>query len=267
MLNDKRLFLFDIDGTIAVGNDLFNGSRELLDYINSIGGTSIYITNNSTKNLEDYVNKFKKWNINTTVDQFITSGYITILYLKQYFADKKIFVLGTKSFIKDLTQEGLIITENVEPDISCVVVAFDNELNYSKLEKICEILSTKDIPYIATNPDLCCPAPFGFIPDCGSICQMIENSVDKKPLYLGKPSKNVVSKCLELTSFTKNETLVVGDRLYTDIACGLNSDVDTCLLLTGEATLNDLKDTEFKPNYIFKDVIELLNNCKKMNNY
>lgn len=258
-LSEKKLFLFDIDGTIAVGDTLFEGSRELLAYIDSIGGRAYYITNNSTKSNMDYVTKFKEaFDLSTTEDLFVTSGYMTIRFLKEHYADKKIYVLGTSSFIAELRKNGLTITEACEEDVSCVVVAYDSELNYQKLVEASKILSTMDVPFYGTNPDLCCPIDFGFIPDCGAICEMITHATGKVPTYLGKPSPEVVYLCQKASGFTAEETLVVGDRLYTDIACGINAGVDTCVLFTGEATPEDLADTPFKPTYAFDNVIELL---------
>lgn len=260
-LTKKKLFLFDIDGTLSVGNTLFDGSMELLNYINSVGGRAYYITNNSTNSTDSYIDKFARWNIKTTANLFVTAGYVSMLYLKKHFANDKIFVIGTASYIKELRKNGLNITETPDKDCACVMVAFDNELTYKKTEYACELLFTKDIPYLATNPDLRCPAPFGFIPDCGSICAMIDNSTGKAPLYLGKPNKILVDMCLEDSGFSKEETLVVGDRLYTDIACGINGGVDTCAVLTGETTLEEIAHSEYKPTYTFENVRELLNNC------
>lgn len=119
------------------------------------------------------------------------------------------------------------------------------------------MLLTRNIDYIATNPDLVCPTTFGFVPDCGAICEMIGHAVKREPLYIGKPNKKIVEMCLKQTGFTKEETLVIGDRLYTDIACGINGGVDTCVLFTGEAQKEDLIDTEFKPTYSFDSIKEL----------
>ena len=255
MLKDKKLFLFDIDGTIAVGDTLYEGSRELLDYIEGIGGRAYYITNNSTKSNEDYVRKFEKsFGLKTSENQFITSGFMTKYFLKDNYYDKKIFVVGTDSYVEDLRSSGLKVTTEVEDDIVLVVVAYDSELNYDKLTKVCRVLFEKDVPFYATNPDLRCPIDFGFIPDCGAICDMITATTGKKPVYLGKPSSKVVEMCLLDSGFLKEETIVVGDRLYTDIACGINAGVDTCVLFTGEAKKEDMADTPYKATYEFEDV-------------
>lgn len=258
-LANKKLFLFDIDGTIAVGNDLIEGTTQLLEYISSVGGKAYYITNNSTKSNADYVHKFQEvFHLETTEDLFITSGYMMLQFLLKEYPLDKIFVLGTASYIAELRRNGLHITEAAEEDVACVVVAYDSELNYGKLIEVCKVLSTTNVPFYATNPDLCCPIEFGFVPDCGAICEMITHATGKQPIYLGKPSAKVVQVCQEASGFTDEETLVVGDRLYTDIACGINAGVDTCVVYTGEAQARDLIDTPYSPTYTFENVLELL---------
>lgn len=263
-LSEKKLFLFDIDGTIAVGDTLYEGTCPLLDYIQSIGGRAYYITNNSTKSNADYVKKFREaFGLETTENQFVTSGYMTLRFLQQHHSHDKIYVLGTASYIAELRRNGLTVTEEPEPDASCVVVAYDSELTYQKLVNACQLLSTTDIPFYGTNPDLCCPIDFGFIPDCGAICQMITASTDRKPQYLGKPNPEVVALCQTDSGFSDIQTLVVGDRLYTDIACGINAGVDTCVLYTGEATPEEVACTQYKPSYAFADVQALLEACRQ----
>ena len=261
-LKNKKLFLFDIDGTLAVGDTLYEGSVELLSYIESIGGKAYYITNNSTKSGLDYVKKFRNaFGLETAEEQFITSGYMTLRFLKQHYENQKIFVLGTTSFVAELKKNGLQVTEIAEDHIECVVVAYDSELTYEKLIQVSKVLLTTDAPFYATNPDLRCPIDFGFIPDCGAICDMITATTGKKPIYLGKPSKEVVELCLNLSGFTREETLVVGDRLYTDIACGINGGVDTCVVFTGEAQPSDMKNTPYPADYEFRNIKELLMHC------
>lgn len=254
MLKDKKLFLLDIDGTIALGNEIIEGTLEFMDYVRNIGGKCIFITNNSTKSIEDYVIKFNKLGLKVDETNFVTSSYATALYLRKNYEDKKIFVLGTTSFIEELKSFSLNVTEELEENIVCVVVGYDNELNYKKIEKVCDLLINRQLDYIATNPDLVCPVKFGVVPDCGALCEMLEHAVKRKPIFIGKPNKTMVDICLKETEFSKEETLVIGDRLYTDIACGINGNVDTCVVFTGEATNEDLVNTEFKPTYSFSTI-------------
>lgn len=258
MLRDKKLFLFDIDGCLAVGDTLFDGSRRLLSLIDDMGGASYFITNNSTKSECDYVKKFRTcFGLETTEDQFVTSGFMASRFLKENYTNRKIFVLGTRSFMTNLRRSGLDVTETAQEDISCVLAAYDSELTYEKLVQACRVLTRPDIPFYATNPDLCCPADFGFIPDCGAICDMLSASTGKKPVYLGKPSREVVDLCVRASGFTPEQTLVVGDRLYTDILCGINAGVDTCVLYTGEATPEDVARSDYKPTFEFDNVQKL----------
>lgn len=261
-LRQKKLFLFDIDGTIAVGDRLYEGSAELLRHIDKIGGKAYYITNNSTRSGRDYVEKFHRaFRLETTEDQFITSGYMTLRFLLDQYYDKKIFVTGTSSFAEELRRNGLNVTETAQDDIGCVVVAYDSELTYQKLVEACRVLSTTAAPFYGTNPDLCCPVDFGFVPDCGAICNMLTESTGRTPVYLGKPNRQVVDLCRELSGFSREETLVVGDRLYTDIACGINGGVDTCVVFTGEAKPSDMADTPYPANFCFDNIKELLAHC------
>ncbi len=258
-LPNKRLFLFDIDGTLALGDELFSGTRELLDAIDQKGGVSVFITNNSTRSGADYVKRFADvFRLETREDQFITSGALTLDFLKGHFSGKKIYCLGTASYIAELRRNGLRITEKCEDDLDCILVAYDSEVNYGKLCEASKALQTTDAPFYATNPDLRCPAPFGFIPDCGSICEMLTETTGKVPTYLGKPAAEMVRVAQRSFGFGDAETVVVGDRLYTDIACGINAGVDTILLLTGEARREDLADTKFPPSLVLEDVEALV---------
>lgn len=261
-LKKKKAFLFDIDGTLSVGNTLFEGSKALLDYIEEIGGKAYYITNNSTSSTEAYIEKFAKWDIKTDASQFVTAGNVSIDYLLRNHKENKIYVVGTDSYIKELKKNNLMVTETASDDCDLLLVAFDNELKYEKLYGACKLLSEKDMPFLATNPDLCCPAPFGFIPDCGSICMMIENSVNKKPVYLGKPNACVVEMCLKDGGFTKDEAIVLGDRLYTDIACGINAGIDTCALLTGETSYEEISKSSYKPDLVYENILEFFYSVK-----
>lgn len=258
MLTDKKLFLFDIDGTVALGDVQFDGSAELFEHIRAIGGRSIFITNNSTKSRKAYVEKFAKWGIETEERDFITASYATCLHLQNAYAGKKVFVLGTQSFVRELREFGVLVTTRPEPDVACVLVGFDDELQYQKVMDACEVLQTYPVDFLATNPDLRCPYSFGFIPDCGAICRMISATVDREPVFIGKPDRRIVDICLQETGFTKDETLVVGDRLYTDILCGVNAGVETCLLLTGEATREDAQASDYHPDFILDNVKTLL---------
>lgn len=255
-LKKKKLFLLDMDGTIYLGNVLFEYSLDFLNYVKSVGGKYVFLTNNSSKSINDYINKLRKMSIDVDSSNFMTSSQATSLHLRQNYQDKKIYVLGTESLKKELKEDGLGIVDEFSGDIDCLLIGFDTELKYSKLNDACQIL-TNDVAYLATNPDLVCPTSFGFIPDCGSICNMIETATGKTPEYIGKPKPTMVELAIQANGFIKEETIVIGDRLYTDIACGINAGVSTGVVLTGETKFDHLKDTKFKPDHVFENIGQL----------
>ena len=256
-LMKKRLFLLDIDGTVCIGQRLIGGTRKFLEAIRDLG-QFVFITNNSTRSIDDYILSFQKLGIMTDHTNFITASFATVQYLKKHYDGKLIYVLGTKSFLRELKKNHIRVTiDCMDPDIACVLVSYDNQLNYEKLEDTCRILSTREVDYLATNQDYVCPIEFGYVPDCGAICEMIGHAVKKAPKYMGKPGTAMEEYALKLNHFSREETLIVGDRLYTDILCGHKSGVDTALVLTGEATREEGEACEYGPDYIFSSVEEL----------
>lgn len=260
-IKNKKLFLFDMDGTIYNEDKLFSGTLELMNQIKKNGGRYVFITNNSSKSLYDYIEKINKLGIEATADNFYTSTQATIEYLKNNFKNKKIYCMGTKSLIEELEKNNLnIVTEYID-DIDIVLLGFDTELNYLKIKDVCKILNKSDIVYIATNPDLACPVENGFIPDCGAIAKMIEYATNKKPIYIGKPEPTMIEAVMKKFNVSTDNTIVIGDRLYTDIASGVNANVSTVCVLTGEATEEDIKNSPIKPTYVLnsvKDMYELI---------
>lgn len=257
-LNKKRLWLFDMDGTIYEEDRVFDGTLDLLKAIVDSGGRYVFITNNSSKSVIDYVKKVNRLGIEANIDNFFTSAQATILYLKKNHPGAKVYCQGTKSLVKELEDARIDVTEQVEP-VDVVVVGFDMELTTEKLRKTCEILSTQEVVYLATNPDWVCPVSFGFIPDCGSICGMIKNATKKWPVFIGKPERTMVDIVIGKFGVCADEAVVVGDRLYTDIATGLNAGVTAVCVLTGEATIEEIQEGDIKPTLTFNSVKDILN--------
>ena len=256
-LRDKKLFLFDMDGTIYEEERLFEGTIDLLSRICQIGGQYYFITNNSSKSVQDYVEKVNRMGIPADRDNFFTSSQATILYLKENHAGKCVYCQGTKSLVKELVDEGLDVVTEYSDRAEVILVGYDTELTTQKMHDTCRML-LKDLPYIATNPDYVCPMSFGFVPDCGSMCMMYKNATGREPIFIGKPEPTMIDIVREKTGYSKEETVVIGDRLYTDIASGINAGVTTVCVLSGEATAQDIQNGEIKPAYTLGSVKELL---------
>ena len=260
-LKEKRLFLLDMDGTIYLDNELFDGTLDFLDHVRSIGGRYLFLTNNSSKGIDKYVEKLSKLGIEATADDFLTSTDATIAYLKpkNY---KKIYAFGTESFRRQLIDAGLPVTDKLEEGIDCLCLSNDWELSFKKLEDACILLLKHDVEYIATNPDWVCPTWYGSVPDCGSFAEMLWRATGKRPKFIGKPEPDMVYLALDKTGYGKDDAMVVGDRLYTDIACGVNAGISSAFVLSGEGTLADLEASYKKPTFVFDNIRAILNAMK-----
>lgn len=258
-----RLYLFDMDGTLYLGDRLYDFTIELLETIKAKGGKYLFMTNNSSKSVEDYIKKLAKLGIEASREDFITSSQATAYYLKEQHKNQKLYVCGTNSLKKELQTEGFTITENLD-EVDCIVMGFDTELTFKKLEDVSKLLLTRpELPYIATNPDLVCPTEYGSVPDCGSVCGMIFNATGKKPLVIGKPTPLMPQLAMTHTGFTKEETAVFGDRIYTDVKSGLNAGILSVLVMSGETTYEILEASEEKPHLVMESAKEILDILKE----
>ena len=263
LLHDKKLFLFDMDGTIYLDNDLFEGVPELLNQITENGGRYVFITNNSSKSVNDYVAKLHRLGL-TQVDKdnFFTSAQASLALMQAKHKNDLIYLQGTKSFVQGFEGSGLNVTTEYDESAKVVLVGFDPEFTGEKIYNTCKLLTKCEVSYYATNPDWVCPVEFGFIPDCGSMCFSIEKATGKAPVFIGKPQPEMIYAVMEKFGVAKEDTVVIGDRLYTDIASGNNAGVSTICVLSGEVTLEEVeKSTGIqKPDFVLESVSKLLNN-------
>ncbi len=260
-LKSIKLFLFDMDGTLYLGDRLFDFTRELLAVIKSQGKRYIFMTNNSSKSVGDYIKKLKKLGIDAVHEDFITSSQATAIYLKDIAPNDRLYVCGTESLKDELRQNGFTVTDDTDR-VDCIVMGNDTELTFKKLDDISRMLSTSDPRYIATNPDYVCPTEYGSVPDCGSVCDMIFNATGKRPLFIGKPEPAMPRLAMQLTGYGKEETAVIGDRIYTDIKSGLNAGCKTVLVMSGETTHEILQASEDKPDIVLSSGAEILEAIK-----
>lgn len=259
-LKDKKLFLLDMDGTIYLDNDLFDGTLEFLSLVKERGGRYLFVTNNSSKSTDAYVKKLKSIGIDACEDDFLTSTNATILYIKEKYQGRRFYSFGTESFTQQLRDAGIDAVTDLVDGIDGIVMGNDNELNFKKLEDACKLL-LNDIIYIATNPDWVCPTAFGYVPDCGSVAEMLWRATGKRPHFIGKPRPEMLLLAMEKFGYKKDECVMMGDRVYTDIASGYNAGIDTIFVLSGEGTMDDA-ECDTPPTYIFENIRQVLNAIK-----
>lgn len=262
IIKNMKLFLFDMDGTLYLGDRLYDFTVELLETIKKSGGTYLFMTNNSSKSVEDYIKKLAKFGISATREDFITSSQATAYYLHKYHEGQRLYVCGTQSLKAELRREGFTVTEKID-ETDCIVMGFDTELTFQKLHDVSYLLLTREeIPFIATNPDLVCPTEFGSVPDCGSVCQMIYNATGKRPVVIGKPSPLMPELAMDRLGIAKEHSCVIGDRIYTDIKSGLNAGITGILVMSGETTYEILEASPEKPHIVMESAQEILDILK-----
>ncbi len=254
-LYEKKFFLLDMDGTIYLDDNLFDGTVDFLNQVKSSGGKYLFVTNNSSKSVDAYVKKLCRIGIPASEDDFLTSTDATMLYLRQNFSGRRFYAFGTRSFVEQLAMAGIDVTTERAGHIDGIVMGNDSELNFKKLEDAC-ILLKEDIAYIATNPDWVCPTAFGYVPDCGSVAEMLWRATGKRPHFIGKPKPEMLLLAMQKYGYSKDDTVMVGDRVYTDIAAGYNAGVDTVFVLSGEGIAADA-ECDTPPTYTMNGIRDL----------
>ena len=254
-LKDKKLFVFDLDGTVYLGKRIFPEAVKLVNRLSESGRKVLFFTNNASSTAEFYLGKLRRAGFEVSDDAVMTSGDVAASFLLTRRPGKRVFLLGTEALKNSMRQRGVGVTDCADGKSADIVVSsFDTELTFGKLTTACRLL-WNGAEYFCTHPDLRCPTDEGYLPDSGAIAAMLTAATGVKPVFFGKPHPVTMEAITESTGFSKDEICVVGDRLYTDIAFAINSGVTSVLVLTGETdakTVGKLPDTEM-PDYVFEN--------------
>ena len=252
-LNDVKLFVLDMDGTVYLGNNLIEGSLDFIHKVKETGRNFIFFTNNASRVPSFYKEKLAKMGLEVEESDVVTAGDVTAEFLKTYYPGKRVYLNGTPLLENSFKVKGINLVDD-EPDVA--VQSFDTTLTYEKLDKICRFVRN-GVPFVATHMDTNCPTEDGFMPDCGAMCDLITSSTGVKPRFLGKPFKETVDMVLEITGFKRDEVAFVGDRIYTDVATGVKNGAKGFLVLTGEADMQTVAESEVEPDCIYDSLYEM----------
>lgn len=250
-----RLFLLDLDGTVYLGERWIDGAREFLNAVTASGRRFAFVTNNASKNTASYLKKFERMGFPVTEEQIIISSHATADYLLKHLPGKRVFVLGTDELKAELAARGVLVADGSDAD--CALVSFDTGLCYKNLTAICDLVRS-GCPYIATHPDLNCPTETGFIPDAGANIAFIKASAGREPdIIIGKPQPALIEYAMNRFGVSPDETAMIGDRIYTDVASGLNAGVCGVLVLSGETTAASAAASPVIPTAIIGSVADI----------
>ena len=257
VLAGKKLYLLDMDGTLYLGKRLFPHSLAFLEAVRASGADYLFLTNNSSRGTDAYVKKLNAMGIPAEAEDFFTSTDAACAWLRANYTGERIYALGTASFVAHLRQEGFPVTERYDEQTDCLLMGYDTELTYQKLIDATRLIN-RGVTYLATNPDWVCPTEYGYIPDCGSIAQALEHATGRLPRFLGKPEPAIARLAMEKKQAAPEQTVMIGDRIYTDIACGKRAGTSTILVFSGETTPEVWRQSDIKPDVALAGVEDIL---------
>jgi 4-nitrophenyl phosphatase len=214
----------------------------------------LFLTNNSSKDSQQYAEKIIRLGLPISREKVLTSGEAAAMHLQRYLARARVYVVGTSALENEFLSRGFVLGHE-KPDFA--VLGFDTTLTYDKLWKLCDLVRA-GVPYIATHPDYNCPTESGFMPDIGATIAFVKASTGREPdLIVGKPNPLFVEKASERVSVPVSGMCMIGDRLYTDIALGATAGIPTILVLSGETRAEEVAASPYKPSYIFQNLGEV----------
>lgn len=250
-----RALLLDMDGVVWRDNEPIGDLPATMQKIAAKGLQVAFVTNNATKTVEQYQEKFRGFGVEIPAERIHTSSRVAAQMLgEQYPSGGNVYVIGEKGLLEALEEKGF---RNTTSDCLAVVVGLDRELTYEKLATATRLIRN-GAAFIGTNPDRTLPSPTGHVPGAGSILAALEAATDVKPTIIGKPERALLDAALTQLGLQPKEALMVGDRVETDVAAGQKAGCRTALLLsgvTGEAAARAWKPA---PDYIEQDLESLV---------
>jgi NagD protein len=256
MIEKYNSFIFDLDGTIYRGNDIIPGADKTINKLKELGKKILFISNKTTGTIEEYFNFLKSFGLDIDQSQIINSTLVLIKYLNSHYPSQKFFAIGEKVFIDELINSGMIYSDK-PGEIEILIVTLDRTLNYDKLEIAAKALEN-GARFFAANIDDTCPVEGGEVLDAGSTISALEKRTHRKlEMHFGKPSEFMMQEIRNLLNNNLANTLLLGDRLETDILMGNKLGIDTALVSTG-VKLYVNGNTDITPTYNLGSVYDLI---------
>ncbi|GHU37168.1 acid sugar phosphatase [Clostridia bacterium] len=255
MLREKSFLIFDMDGTIYLGESPLPGALGFFARLRDSGKRFIYFTNNASKDLSAYESKLERLGFPVFDGCLMSSAEVTARHILTQYAGKTVYVLGTLSLAATFAKAGINVTDG---DADVVVTSFDTTLTYERLSHVCTLIRNGAV-WLTTHPDVNCPTEHGFVPDSGAINAAISASTGKSlPKAFGKPSADALAVIEDTYGVKRADMAVFGDRLYTDIAFGRDNGMFAVLMLTGEATRAEAMNLpqQKQPEAIYENLAE-----------
>lgn len=258
ILLSKKLFVFDIDGTVSLDATPFDYALDFIHDLRKNGKKVLFFTNNSSCSTEFYYGKLERMGFAPQENEILTSGDVTIDFLLKHRPGKSVYLVGTPDLEECFKNRGITLS----PDSDIVVSSFDKTLTDEKVAHAAKLLKS-GAEFLATHYDMLCPVTGGVIPDCGTISEMISDAAGgRKATVFGKPYKTAIDKvCSQTGVHNYDDIIIFGDALKTDIAMGRLHGPKTALVMTGVTKISDLEELpdELYPDFVFPSILDAEN--------
>ena len=253
---DFRGFIFDLDGTVYLGENAIPGAPETIAGLRKRGCKVVFLSNKPLQPREVYAEKLTHLGIPTSPDDVINSSLVLSHYLVREMPEATVFVIGEQPLLDEMAAAGLAISDNPK-EIDVVIASFDRTFDYRKLNIGYQALRL-GARFFATNADRTCPVEGGQIPDAAAVIGALEGCTGRKvELVAGKPSAMIVAMALEQLGVQAQACLMVGDRLETDMLMGVQAGLSTALVLTGVTKRGDVLHSQVRPDFILESISDI----------
>ena len=252
-LRKKSAFICDMDGVIYHGNKIIPGVAEFIEWIQKTGKDFLFLTNSSERSPRELAQKLGRMGLTVDESHFYTSALATASFLASQCKGGSVYVIGEPGLTFALYEAGFSMND-VNPDY--VVFGETRSLNYEKIEKAVRLVMN-GAKLIGTNSDLTAPAESGIIPACRALVSPIEMTTGKSAYFVGKPNPLMMRHALKKLGCHRADAAIIGDRMDTDIVAGMESEIDTVLVLSGVSTLETIDKFPYRPKYILNNVGEI----------
>ena len=252
-LRGKKGFICDMDGVIYHGNRLLPGATEFVDFLKRENKQFLFLTNSSERAPRELQQKLARLGLDVDERHFYTSALSTAEFLKNQCPGGSAYVIGEPGLVGALYDAGFTMNE-VNPDY--VVLGETHAYSFDKIKRAVDLVRA-GAKLIGTNPDLTGPVEGGIIPACKALMAPIELATGRKPYYLGKPNPLMMRLGLNLLDVTNDQAVIIGDRMDTDIVAGVESGIDTVLVLSGVTTEHEMRKYPYRPHYVLSGVGEI----------
>jgi len=257
-IRSKKGFICDMDGVIYHGNKVLDGVLELVEWFKEENKKFVFLTNSSEKTIKELQGKLSRMGIKVGPDHFYTSALATASFIQSQKPEGSAYIIGEAGLINAIYNVGYS-SNNIDPDY--VIMGESRSYSYEHIEKAVNLVNG-GAKLIGTNPDISGPIEKGIAPATKSLIAPIELATGKQAYFVGKPNPLMMRIALRKLGVTREESIIIGDRMDTDIIAGIEAEIDTCLVLSGITDSITMREFAYRPHYILKGVNEIVKNFK-----